>query len=83
MLLDLSGFGIQTHVVFFLDGHAEFECVDGIQTQAFAKQGGCIVDVSGLDILQLENRNDQLLQFLFQRDHASLSPRQKNHAAWY
>lgn len=74
MFLGFGGFGIQTHVEFFLDGQPQLKGVDRIQAQAFTKQGGSAVDVSRLDILQLQTRDDQLFQLLFQRVHASLSP---------
>lgn len=74
MLFDFSGISIKLYIVFFLDSQPQLKGVNRVQAKPIAKQGGRAVDVSRLDVFQLQTRDDQLLQLLFQRVHASLTP---------
>lgn len=83
MRLGFFGLGVEFHLVGLLDGNTELKRIDGVESQAITEQRRSAVDISGLDIFQLQTADDQFLQLLFQRDHDDLPLIQKMYKAGY
>jgi hypothetical protein len=69
----LGRIGRHAHAIALLQRQAQFEGIDGVQAEAFDEERLLGVDVLGLEILELECRDQQFLDFMFQRLHGSPS----------
>ncbi|VVN71441.1 hypothetical protein PS685_05056 [Pseudomonas fluorescens] len=63
MIARVLGVGIDLDTVLFLNGQAEFQGVDRIQAQAFAKQRLVIANVVDADIFKAQGVDDQFFDF--------------------
>ena|SRR6516225_1194513 len=69
-----GGIGIHLDVVPLSDRDAELEGVDRIEAETFAEQRSVAIDLLDAQVLEIEDFNEQLLEFLLQAIHPMKYP---------
>ena len=69
MLAGLLGVRRHAHAIAFLQGQAQLQRIDGIQTQAIHKQCLAGIDVLRLNVFQRQRGNDEFFDFLLKLKH--------------
>lgn len=69
MLAGLGGGGIQGYVIALLDGDAQFQCINGIESETVAEQRRVRINVRWAHVLQIQRADNQLLQFFYKCAH--------------
>lgn len=57
---------VQFDAVVFIEQHHQFERVDGVEAEAFAKEGRILVEIRGRHSLEVELLDDEGLKFGYQ-----------------
>ena len=63
-----------SHAVALLEGHGEFQRVDGVEPQPLDEECRLGLDVRRLHVLQSQGFDDEFLEFLLESFHRDRSP---------